>query len=61
MQDTGYGKVEIWGCSIMIKQMFNMIEHSFSIPVKSGNGFLLNRKNYSTERSDLDFYGKEGK
>ena len=45
----------------MIEQMFDMIEQLFLILVKSGNGFLLNRKKYRTEQSDLDFYGKEGK
>jgi hypothetical protein len=28
----------------MIEQMFDMIEQLFLISVKSGNGFLLNRK-----------------
>ena len=45
----------------MIEQMFDMIEQLVLILIKSENGFLLNRKKYGTERSDLDFYGKEGK
>ena len=45
----------------MIEQMFDMIEQLVLILMKSENGFLLNRKKYGTERSDLYFYGKEGK